>query len=211
MRKDQIFVLLLVVLLPMSGCFDGGSIGVAEGTENNENTNEVVNQTIVNHHYYNQSYNSAPVFHVAGIGLDENDYGRVSTYDPNSGEELTRMYHATLQMWFSVTDVDSNISVVGIDMDLDQNIDHPFTAVSTWNNLSYYESPGIAQSNGTLANNGAGEWGYEPYMCYARANLVAVDEHQGIAVHPITIRIDRALPYDSQGCQDDYTGDEDHS
>ena len=62
MRKDQIFVLLLVVLLPMSGCFDGGSIGVAEGTENDENTNEVVNQTIVNHHYYNQSYNSAPVF-----------------------------------------------------------------------------------------------------------------------------------------------------
>ena len=31
MRNDQIFVLLLVVLLPMSGCFDGGGVGEAEG------------------------------------------------------------------------------------------------------------------------------------------------------------------------------------
>ena len=30
MRNDQIFVLLLVVLLPMSGCFDGGTAGVGE-------------------------------------------------------------------------------------------------------------------------------------------------------------------------------------
>ncbi len=30
MRNDQIFVLLLVVLLPMSGCFGGGTAGVGE-------------------------------------------------------------------------------------------------------------------------------------------------------------------------------------
>jgi hypothetical protein len=38
MRNDQIFVLLLVILLPMSGCFGGGGLGTAEadgdGTEN---------------------------------------------------------------------------------------------------------------------------------------------------------------------------------
>jgi hypothetical protein len=32
MRNDQIFVLLLVVLLPMSGCFEGG-VGEAEGQQ----------------------------------------------------------------------------------------------------------------------------------------------------------------------------------
>ena len=32
MRNDQIFVLLLVILLPMSGCFDG-AVGDAEGTD----------------------------------------------------------------------------------------------------------------------------------------------------------------------------------
>jgi hypothetical protein len=32
MRNDQIFVLLLVVLLPMSGCFDG-AVGDAEATD----------------------------------------------------------------------------------------------------------------------------------------------------------------------------------
>ena len=45
MRKDQIFVLLLVVLLPMSVCF-GGAVGDAEGAEN-EST------TIVNNYYNN--------------------------------------------------------------------------------------------------------------------------------------------------------------
>ena len=37
MRNDQIFVLLLVILLPMSGCFDGGGIGTAEADSESEN------------------------------------------------------------------------------------------------------------------------------------------------------------------------------
>ena len=36
MRNDQIFVLLLVVLLPMSGCFDGGGVGEAEGAQDSD-------------------------------------------------------------------------------------------------------------------------------------------------------------------------------
>ena len=40
MRNDQIFVLLLVVLLPMSGCFDGGGIGEAEGAQDSDSTDD---------------------------------------------------------------------------------------------------------------------------------------------------------------------------
>ena len=210
MRNDQVFVLLLVVLLPLSGCFGNEAIDPAEGTSVGGESEHSTNQTIVNH-YYNQSTNTPPIFHIAGIGIHDrdhdNDYGRVSTYDPNNGSELTRMYFATLQMWFSITDADSNISSVGIDMDLDQTIDHLFQPVTSWDDLSYYESPGIAQANGTLANNGVGEWGHEAYMCFARVNLIAIDEHHGISINPITIRIDTALPYDSDGCQSDYTGE----
>ena len=35
MRKDQIFVLLLVFLLPMTGCF-GGIVGDAEADDDDE-------------------------------------------------------------------------------------------------------------------------------------------------------------------------------
>jgi hypothetical protein len=38
MRNDQIFVLLLVVLLPLSGCFDGGGVGEAEGAHDSDAT-----------------------------------------------------------------------------------------------------------------------------------------------------------------------------
>ena len=39
MRKDQIFVLLLVVLLPLTGCFDGGGIGDADAQDSTESGN----------------------------------------------------------------------------------------------------------------------------------------------------------------------------
>ena len=39
MRNDQIFVLLLVILLPMSGCFDS-AVGDVEGNDNNSETSE---------------------------------------------------------------------------------------------------------------------------------------------------------------------------
>ena len=45
MRNDQIFVLLLIVLLPLSGCFDN-SVGDAEGATEGSST-------VVNHYYNN--------------------------------------------------------------------------------------------------------------------------------------------------------------
>ena len=54
MRKDQIFVLLLVVLLPLTGCFDGGGIGGADAQDSTGNT------TVVNNYYNNTSSNSSP-------------------------------------------------------------------------------------------------------------------------------------------------------
>ena len=48
MRSDQIFVLMLVVLLPMSGCFDG-AVGDAEAEEESEET------TVVKNYYYNNT------------------------------------------------------------------------------------------------------------------------------------------------------------
>ena len=51
MRNDQIFVLLLVILLPLSGCFDG-AVGDAEGTDDASSGTTVINN------YYNNSTNS---------------------------------------------------------------------------------------------------------------------------------------------------------
>jgi len=54
MRKDQIFVLLLVILLPMSGCFDG-AVGDAEGADDTSddqavNGNISINPTVMTVH-----------------------------------------------------------------------------------------------------------------------------------------------------------------
>ena len=50
MRKDQIFVLLLIILLPLSGCMDG-AIGDADAQDSTEEDGTVVN------YYYNNTTN----------------------------------------------------------------------------------------------------------------------------------------------------------
>jgi hypothetical protein len=55
MRNDQIFVLLLVILLPMSGCFDG-AVGDAEGTD--DATDGTTDGTTVINNYHNGSSGS---------------------------------------------------------------------------------------------------------------------------------------------------------
>ena len=56
MRKDQIFVLLLIFLLPMTGCFDGGTTGVGEA-EGAQDSDEASEGTTVVNHYYNNTHN----------------------------------------------------------------------------------------------------------------------------------------------------------
>ena len=56
MRNDQIFVLMLVILLPMSGCFDGGGVGEAEGAQDSD---EASGGTTVVNHYYNNTTTSS--------------------------------------------------------------------------------------------------------------------------------------------------------
>ena len=81
MKTDRIFVLLLVVLLPMSGCFDD-TVGDAEGAEENSGTtvNHYNNTTVVNHHYYNNTTNvlqDSPVVQV--LYVENGSIGEILT------------------------------------------------------------------------------------------------------------------------------------
>jgi hypothetical protein len=99
MRNDQIFVLLLVVLLPMSGCFDAGSVGEAEGAQD---STDALGTTIVNNYYNNTTSNSQErIWYSSGDVVNSywNDGQDVSSggqrcleygpsYDSNTGEYL---------------------------------------------------------------------------------------------------------------------------
>ena len=73
MKTDRIFVLLLVVMLPMSGCFDDG-VGDAEAADDTDE-----GTTVINNYYYNnttiiESEESQPTeFFTVGRTLDVND------------------------------------------------------------------------------------------------------------------------------------------
>ena len=60
MRNDQIFVLLLVILLPLSGCFDN-AVGDAEGSEDTSSGTTIVNN------YYNTTAVEVEMFAIGGM------------------------------------------------------------------------------------------------------------------------------------------------
>ena len=92
MRKDQIFVLILIVLLPMSGCF-GDSVGDAESSEIDSNYTSVYN-------YYNTTIDETRWFSSGGVEPPYWQDGQVvesgqtrcieygPVYDSNTGDYL---------------------------------------------------------------------------------------------------------------------------
>ncbi len=104
MRNDQIFVLLLVILLPLSGCFDG-AVGDAEGTDDES--------TVINNYYNNTTaeYNSPPIISGSVIYRDY--------WDSDQGVLIEDVFVSTSVAW----DYDGSIVAFGIDWDMDGVID----------------------------------------------------------------------------------------
>ena len=93
MKTDRVFVLLIVVLLPLSGCFDGTTTGDAEGAEGAE---DALSTTIVNN-YYNNSTNSNPqekTWYSSGGTYDNywDDNGVLSHNDANACKDWGPTY-----------------------------------------------------------------------------------------------------------------------
>ena len=162
MRNDRIFVFLLVVLLPLSGCFDN-AVGDAEGTDD-----EV---TVINNYYNNTTaeYNSPPVI------LGDLEYG--DYWDDVQGVLIENVIVSTSIAW----DYDGTIVAFGVDWDMDGTIDQNFTeaydqyayrylnTTGDWiNPQSYSETPGPSGRDG----------------CYQFLNLIAVDNYGASTIIP---------------------------
>ena len=92
MRNDQIFVLLLVILLPLSGCFDG-AVGDAEGTDDASS-----GTTIVNNYYNNTtvSSNEAALQHIYSEITNDNEVAVISV---GQNQALEIVSSKTIVVW----------------------------------------------------------------------------------------------------------------
>ena len=108
MKTDRIFVLLLVVLLPMSGCFDD-TVGDAEGADStdDEGTPSTSTSTTV-------IPNLPPVISVETIG----------SLVPVEGSDCTTTAFG-IEVRHAMTDWDGSIVSAGWDVNLDGIIDYP--------------------------------------------------------------------------------------
>ena len=119
MRNDQIFVLLLIVLLPMSGCFDGGGVGEAEGADDQSST------TIVNNYYNNTTVveSTTPLHHEFSNGTivittNPNEVVEVISLDavrPSGSFTQSIMFVTYSESWTSIWDAYVHINCTMID------------------------------------------------------------------------------------------------
>ena len=105
MRKDQIFVLMLVIFLPLTGCF-GDAIGEAEADENEDGTN------VINNYYNNTTVvmETPEIYSTGGFGVfnweDNNSQDRfwlpssvVLTINSNPGEMVNIIQSDLYGVW----------------------------------------------------------------------------------------------------------------
>ena len=103
MRKDQIFVLMLVILLPLTGCFNdivGDTIAEGDMTDSTSN---------------NESVNQHPII-----------YGTISTCKGECSSNGQGYYSAVHYNDLLTADPDGNITDFGMDFDNDFEIDWSF-------------------------------------------------------------------------------------
>ena len=151
MKMDRIFVLLLVVLLPMTGCFDD-SVGDAEGSDDSDSEGTSTNTA---------GYNHPPVISAEITGSLELTEGSDCMTDG-----------VQIEVRHAMTDWDGTIAQAGWDTDLDGTIDHvvtdseghtilqiPLDNMGYWNKTTTsYDYVYRQQSIAFGAQDDAGEW-----------------------------------------------------
>ncbi len=160
MRNDRIFVFLLVVLLPLSGCFDN-AVGDAEGTDD-----EV---TVINNYYNNTTaeYNSPPVI------LGDLEYG--DYWDDTQGILIEDVIVSTSIAW----DYDGTIVAFGVDWDMDGTIDENFSEAYDQYAYRYLNTTGDWINPQSYSEITQGRDG-----CYQFLNLIAVDDYGASTIIP---------------------------
>lgn len=89
MRKDQIFVLLLVILLPLTGCFGGENIGEVEGAQDTIDTTEEESSSTETEEGYSADTQERTWYSSGGVYQSYWNDGQYSYYNE---ENQTQVY-----------------------------------------------------------------------------------------------------------------------
>ena len=164
MDKDKTFILLLIIMLPLSGCMD-----MTDNAEGQEASAEEL-QT---------NQNQLPVI-----------WGYVSFGAHYCAENGTTSVDLLVARATYALDFDGNISQFGLDVNQDAIIDFPIT--STCEGADY--QPVIGTNSTDWMNPiPMNEWGSHPSSiegCYQDISLIAIDNDGGLTANPMRLNFD---------------------
>ena len=164
MTTDRLFVIMLVMLIPMTGCFGAvDNADAGEDTVENPTSSENVTQT-----------NSPPVIYGWGVSLGQ------ACPDNQSSCSTSDFVWPVISGDLMALDMDGTVVEFGVDMDLNGEIDYDMGGnYSEYNSKRIY-LPNETQFNPTLLGNPNGG----DSNCYQWVNLIAVDDDGAVAIEP---------------------------
>ena len=181
MTTDRLFVIMLVILIPMTGCF-----GAVDNVDAEEDT--VENPT--------SSENIAPVIYGWGINLGQ------SCPDNQTSCSSSDYVWPVIYGDMMALDMDGTVIEFGVDMDLDGEIDYDVGGNYSEYNYKRIYLPNQTQFNPTLLGNPNTADGDSD--CYQWVNLMAVDDDGAVAIEPSAWRFNWRT--DLQECETGFAG-----
>jgi len=158
MSTDKMFILLLVVLLPLTGCLD--LIDPANADDDSD--------ADADEHSHSISYNTPPVISGAVIYRDY--------WDSDQGALVEDVFVSTSVAW----DYDGTIVAFGVDWNMDGIIDANFTEAYDQYLYRYLNTTGDWINPQSYDDIQEGRNG-----CYQFLNLIAVDDDGASTIIPI--------------------------
>ena len=161
MTTDRLFVILLVMLIPMTGCF--GAIENSDAEENESVSDNMNDQ------------NSPPVIYGFSVSLGKTCPDLQSSC--SSDDTVYPVIYGNLM----ALDFDGTVVEFGIDIDLDGDID--FDMGGNYSEYEYkanYEA-NVSDFNPSLLGE---DYGDGDSNCYQWVNLMAVDDDGDVTIQP---------------------------
>ena len=166
MTTDRLFVIMLVMLIPMTGCF--GAVDNADAEEHtveNPTSSENITQT-----------NSPPVIYGWGVGLGQACPDM--QYSCSSGDVVWPVIYGDLM----ALDMDGTVVEFGVDIDLDGEIDYDMGG--NYSEFKQKRNYDVNESDFNPTYTGPDYYDEFTSICYQWVHLMAVDDDGAIAIEP---------------------------
>jgi|GEM_PF-4903579 len=193
MKTDRIFVLLLVVLLPLSGCFDG-SVGDADATDDSsESDTSTNNQTTIINNYYNNTTTYLSAEQSSTQLFQNGEFHYAAEYDKGSFQNVG----GGTSTWVGIPS--QSVELLTLELELNQSL--MIDRIDIWAVTNYTDClENHSQESRCTTNSGMTQIENAISSYSGFSTVWDASCSQGLEASPIQINVGMTAPFAGSDC-----------